>query len=159
MTDPRPVLYLDLDDTLLTYASGKPQAAPGAREFLLWALESFEVRWLTTWCPSGEMQEKLLGDLCKMLKIETAAMENIRGFDWEYSASKVDGIAWLEHLVLDRPFLWIEDQYGVGEFELEFLDEHGFRPSYHHCNVTEDPQALLRLLELLQTEKLQANAA
>ncbi|MDQ3607132.1 MAG: hypothetical protein M3418_13215 [Gemmatimonadota bacterium] len=157
--DPRPVLYLDLDDTLLTYASGKPQAALGAREFLVWALDHFEVRWLTKWCPSGEMQEKLLGDLCKMLRIETAAVEHIRGFDWEYSASKVDGIAWLEHLVLDRSFLWIEDQYAVRDFELNFLEEHGFRHCYYHCNVTEDPHALLRLTEELRKQYLQPSAA
>jgi hypothetical protein len=49
----RPVLYLDLDDTLLTWAASRPLAAPGAREFVLWALEHYEIRWLTRWCPTG----------------------------------------------------------------------------------------------------------
>lgn len=147
--DPRPVLYLDLDDTLISYASGHPRAAPGAREFLLWALEHYEVRWLTKWCPTGEMQEWLLADLCKILRIETALVERLRGFDWEFSASKVDGIAWLEHLVLERPFLWIEDEYQVGAFELGLLGRHGLRHCYRHCNVTDDPYALVRLWQQL----------
>lgn len=141
----RPVLYLDLDDTLITYASGNPQAAEGAHEFLLWALERFEVRWLTTWCPNGVMGDSLLADLCKMVEIETDTVKHIRGFDWEDTESKLNGIAWLEHEALGRPFLWVEDDYGVGERELEVLRESGFIGSYRHCNVTEDPGALRRL--------------
>jgi hypothetical protein len=148
--DPRPVLYLDIDDTLLTYRHGWPEAAPGAHEFLLWALEHFEIRWLTRWCPGGEMEDTLLGELRKMIPLEQETAGAIRGFSWEFSNSKLDGIAWLEHSVLERPFLWLEDEYGVGDFELDFLAEHGWRASYVHCNVTRDPHALLRVHEELK---------
>lgn len=138
---PRPVLYLDVDDTLISWRGGSPHAAPGAREFLLWALELYEVRWLTTWCPSGEMEESLVGDLARMLRVDRAVIRDIRGFDWE-GLSKLDGVAWLEHVLLDRPFLWVEDDYGVGEAEIEFLAAHRMLDRYRWCNVTERPDSL-----------------
>lgn len=144
MPEPRPVLYLDLDDTLISWRGG-PHAAPGAREFLLWALDTHEVRWLTTWCPSGEMEERLLRDLAKMLRLDVDVLRAVRGFDWDHSRCKLDGIAWLEHLVLGRPFLWIEDEYGLGEREVRFLHANGLLHRYRHCNVTEEPDALARL--------------
>jgi hypothetical protein len=142
--DPRPVLYLDLDDTLVCWRGGHPQGAPGARDFLRWALAHFEVRWLTTWCPDGEMKEHLLNDLADLLHEDPTTLKHIRGFDWAASESKLNGIAWLEHLVLGRPFFWLEDDYGVGAQELDFLEEHGFRHVYRWVNVTEDPESLRR---------------
>lgn len=142
--DQRPVLYLDLDDTLISWEGAGPHAAPGAREFLTWALTRFEVRWLTTWCPNGEMEEKLLSDLAKMLQLPIDELRSIRGFEWDRKSSKLDGIAWLEHLVLGRPFVWLEDEYGFKERERQFLWEHRLIACYRHCNVTEDPHSLER---------------
>lgn len=146
----RPVLYLDIDDTLLGWTEGYPEPAAGVRPFLLWALEHYRVRWLSTWCRSGRMEPSLLGDLCTMVGIDADRIGAIEGFDWREGDSKINGIAWLEHLVHGRPFAWVEDQYGVGERELAFLGEHGFRDCYHHCNVSEDPSALTRVHERLR---------
>jgi hypothetical protein len=154
--DRRPVLYLDLDDTLLSWAEGHPKAAPGAREFLLWALENYEVRWLTTWCQDGRLKESLLQDLCKMLQVEPDTVQHIRGFDWQVSDCKLNGIGWLEHVALGRPFVWLEDDYGMGERELQFLAAHGWSESYYCCNVTRDPQAMLRLHRRLKQARQRA---
>lgn len=148
----RPVLYLDLDDTLISWDGGTPHAAPGARAFFLWALERYEVRWLTTWCPDGEMEEKLLGSLSDMLQVPVELLREIRGFDWAASERKLDGIAWLEHVVLGRPFLWIEDENGVREREVRFLREHGLLDRYRHVNVTTDAGAIARLHAELREE-------
>jgi hypothetical protein len=153
----RPVLYLDLDDTLLSWADGAPRAVPGAGEFLCWALQRYEVRWLTRWCPSGEMEESLRGDLCEMLGLDASVAAAIRGLDWSCGdpdvgaegGSKINGIAWVEHLVLGRPFAWVEDEKGVGERELGFLAGHGLLHSYHHVNVTRSPGSLRRVQERL----------
>jgi hypothetical protein len=141
----RPVLYLDIDDTLLTWAAGYPAAARGAREFVVWALERFQIRWLSTWCPTGEMPDSLLHDLARMLDVDPARLRSIRSFDWDATESKLNGIAWLEHVVLNRPFLWVEDEYGVGDAERQFLASHGFLSAYRHCNVTKDADSLIRL--------------
>jgi hypothetical protein len=147
----RPVLYLDIDDTLVTYSRGRPEAAPGARDFLLWALEHFEVRWLTTWCPSGTMDPDLSRDFCHMLKVEPDVIGRVRGHDWAFSSSKLDGIIWLEHLVLGRPFLWVEDDYGAGDLERDVLERLGLGASLLSCNVTRDTNALVRLHERLKS--------
>ena len=148
--DDRPVLYLDLDDTIVSWEGGRPHAAPGAREFVLWALEEFEVRWLTTWCPGGEMEEKLLGDLARMLELHPDVLRHIRGCEWREGGSKVNGIAWLEHLVRGRRFVWLEDDKGVQERERRFLEDAGLLGSYRYCNVTEDRDALLRIHDELR---------
>src|SRR5690606_19286572 len=62
----RVVLYLDLDDTVISWTGGVPAGAPGLREFLLWALDVFEVRWLTRWARDGRMEARLVRDLAKM---------------------------------------------------------------------------------------------
>lgn len=152
----RPVMYLDVDDTLLRYPNGReddPVVADGAREFLAWALDAYEVRWLTRWCRAGEMPEDLVDDFCKMLDVEEAVVHGICGLDWTFSDTKLNAIAWLEHLVLDRPFLWVEDDYGVGTLERRFLVEHGLEASWRRCNVTERPAALRELHQTLLRER------
>ena len=156
--DPRPVLYLDLDDTVISWSGGHPHAARGAREFLLWALEHYEVRWLTTWCPNGEMEETLVRSLHQMLEIPVGDLRAIRGFDWDFSQCKLDGLAWLEHLVLQRPFLWVEDDYGLREREIRFLEANGLWDRCRRVNVTEDPDALARLHTELRAQMDSARA-
>lgn len=143
-----PVLYLDIDDTLLRYPDGRegdPRPAPGAAAFLSWALERFEVRWLTRWCPTGEMETDRVRSFCRMLEADPERVGRIRGLNWMGSDTKLDGITWLEHVVLGRPFLWIEDEYGLGQRERAFLRLHGFDDRWRHCNVTERPGALRAL--------------
>lgn len=144
----RPALYLDLDDTLIAWPDGRggsPRGARGGREFLEWALQWYEVRWLTTWCPDGRMEAGLLRDLAKMLGMAPDALEGIRGLDWSHSRRKLDGIAWMEHVVLRRPFVWLEDEYGFGEQERRFLDVHGLGASHVPVNVSRDADALTRV--------------
>jgi hypothetical protein len=65
----RPVLYLDVDDTLIMWNDAHPygKAAPWAREFVLWAVEHCEVRWLTMWCPAGRMAPHREAELALLL--------------------------------------------------------------------------------------------
>lgn len=148
----RPVLYLDLDDTLLDWSSGGPKAVPLARDFVLWASDRFEIRWLTRWCRNGRMKAELLKDLRKMLRLKPPVLDAVHGLDWSEGDCKLNGIAWVEHLVLGRPFFWVEDETGVGERELRMLDEHGLRESYHHCNVSRDSDALARVWNELRRQ-------
>ncbi|HEX2167153.1 MAG TPA: hypothetical protein VHG09_07925, partial [Longimicrobiales bacterium] len=75
----RPVLYLDLDDTVISWEGGSPSGAAGLREFLLWALETFEVRWLSRWARDGRMSPKLIHDLAKMSGVAEHRLEPIGG--------------------------------------------------------------------------------
>lgn len=152
----RPVLYLDLDDTLVAWPDGRrgsPRVARGGRELLCWALERYEVRWLTTWCPDGRMESRLLRDLAKMLGVPAEALEGIRGLDWSHSRCKLDGIAWMEHVVLRRPFVWLEDEYGFGDRERSFLEAHGLGACHLPVNVSTDADALLRVHAALRARE------
>lgn len=144
----KPVLYLDLDDTILTWADGEPAPAEGVREFLLWALECFEVRWLTRWARDGCMAPDLIVDLGKLTGVAPDRLREIRGVDWS-DGSKLDGIAWLEHIVQERPFVWIEDSE-TGTDHHAFFDRHGFTDCYVHCDVTRDAGALRQAHALLK---------
>lgn len=145
----RPVLYLDIDDTILSWATGEPRPAPSSRCFLLWAMDRFEVRWLTRWCPSGHMPDGLVGDLSKMVGVDASGLRSISGCSWEHSEIKANGIAWLEHTVLGRDFAWVEDPGGVSDRDLEILGLAGYRDRYIPCNVTEHEADLDRVQEIL----------
>jgi hypothetical protein len=81
----RPIVYLDVDDVLIAWPpSGGREAAPHSAVFLRWLIESgIEVRWLTSWCPSGTLRddrrEKLAGIL-GMNAEELGGIRNPRGF-------------------------------------------------------------------------------
>lgn len=139
----RPVLYLDLDDTVVSWQGGSPQPAPGVRDFLLWALDRFEVRWLTSWAPNGRMAPRLVRDLSRLTGVPVARLREVRGLDWK-GGSKVDGIAWVEHVILDRPFVWMEDRT-LPEAALELLARHGYGHCFRRCDVTHDPDAVRRI--------------
>lgn len=155
----RTVLYLDIDDTLVRHGPSGPHAAPGAAEFVAWALETFHVRWLTRWCRDGVMGEDLVHSFCKMLRIDPETIRSIRGLDWSESDSKLDGIAWLEHVVMDRPFIWVEDEHGLGEKERAFLELQGFAEASLACNVTREPESLRTLHRRLVEERRFGGAA
>jgi hypothetical protein len=157
--DGRPVLYLDIDDTLISWEGGRPRAAPGARDFVVWALEHFDVRWLTTWCPEGEMAPGLLHDLCRMLDLPSQSIARIRGIPWDRETSKLNGIAWLEHLVLGRPFIWLEDEHGFQERERTFMVANQQLHCYRHCNVTVDPSSLVGVHSELRRWLRESSAA
>lgn len=138
----RPILYLDIDDTIVRWRDDRPEPAEGAAEFLLWALEHYDVRWLTTWAPNGEIPPDLLVDLAKMVDVPIERLALIRGLSWE-GGSKLDGIAWLEHVVHGRPFVWLEDD-NLPEAVTRFLERHGYHDSYRLCNVSREPDILRR---------------
>ncbi len=145
----RPVLYLDVDDVLVCWANFERSPARAAREFLAWAHDHFEVRWLTRRCPDGAMPDWCVGDLAQLLGVEEEVFARTPGLDWSECASKLNGIAWLEHVVLGRPFVWLDDEHGAGALEQAFLAEHGFAHALMLCDVSMDPDALARAFAVL----------
>lgn len=151
----RSVMYLGIDDTLLRYPDGRdarPVPTPGAGEFLAWALDTHEVRWLSRRCPSGTMNDEMKERLSRLPGLEVGRLDSVRGLDWSCSGRKLDGIAWLEHLVLDRPFLWIGDESDLRAPERELLAGLGLEDCWRVCNATKQQGALNRLHETLQRE-------
>lgn len=154
----KPVLYLDVDDTLLSmheryYPPEKRRpastwrhygyAAPGGRDFLLWSLEHFEIRWLTWWCAWGEMEDLQRERLVKEFDLPAGTLAGVRSacFGNSEGCHKTAGIAWDEHEA-GRPFWWVEDC--ISERERQVLRGRGALDRWIPCNVTEDPEALRR---------------
>lgn len=166
----RPVMYLDVDDTILTSNDAIWEAtygnlpkgyvvpadtiipAPGAGEFLEWATEHYEVRWLTFKCPSGVMHPWWVKTLARALKVPEEMIASIRGISFAHTFNKCDGINWEEHAA-GREWIWIEDD--IDQRELQILAGRGCLSRWIRCNVTEDPYALKRLHERLKEDMAQ----
>lgn len=165
--DPRPVMYLDVGDTLLSMHRdhmpvGKKlpastwrhygYAPPGAHDFMVWALEHFEVRWLTWWCPWGEMHPEQAERLERELGLEAGSLSGVRSARFGAAVGnehchKTAGIAWEEHRA-GRPFVWVEDW--ISEAERAVLRGNGFADCWIPCHVTDDPGALRRAHDALR---------
>ena len=147
----KPVMYLDVDGVLWDVdlaVAGKHgiamedayKGANGLEAFITWALEHFEVRWLTAWAMGGCMDN-----------YGWERLERYTGVPWEvwarvwpskgWSRNKTEGIDWDEHLA-GRPFVWVEDELLQGE--MRFLEETGFAHRYYHTDVFDDPDALIK---------------
>jgi hypothetical protein len=152
--DQRPIMYLDVDDTLIRrygWVDGEytfiGKGAPDAGEFVKWAVRNFEVRWLTLRCPTGTMEPDALRELARDLPIEREWIWYIRnplGLWRNGNAdTKIDGIDWDE----TRPWVWVEDR--IGEREAQMLRGRHILDRYIPCNVTDEPNRLAEVKQLL----------
>lgn len=150
----RPIMYLDIDDTLIQYrGAGKP--APGAAEFVLWAKTHYDLYWLTMWWPSGikaptRVQElsQILGLLPEVIhNIPAAAFWPIQAYHVDDTQNKTNGLHW-ERLDAGHPWVWVEDS--LLRSEREYLKTK--RMLHHHipCDVTANPMRLHKVWRQLQ---------
>jgi hypothetical protein len=146
-------LYLDIDDTLIRWTSIEAtngKAAPGAKDFLLWAMANFEVQWLTYWFPEGSHDHKLLTALSGILDIPAATLHSIPATFFifnPFNPRKVDA------LDVDEPWVWVEDDVLWSRHE-PWLEHNNRLNDYYTCNVTRQPNALARVRKQL-TERYQ----
>lgn len=146
----RPIVYLDIDDVLIRWEGRRREAAPHAAEFLEWLLQHCEVRWITSWCPSGVMREDRLRTLAELLEIDQKDLRRIRnprGFP-----SKPHGSPPKHHAIgFDeaRPWIWIEDEH-LHKCNIDELDRRGFADRHIECNTSRRPDDLIRVMEQLR---------
>lgn len=156
----KPVLYLDVDGVLLTFPpilekndlEARPgplgmTPAPGARDFLKWALKHMEVRWLTAWAQGGDMLDRRAEMLGELLDIGPERLQQIPSLGWHHD-SKPDGIFWVEHIVQERPFVWLDDDQMPRE--LTILEDQGLLEHFWHVDTIDDPLSLQRAWKRLQ---------
>lgn len=147
----KPIAYLDVDDTILCwnikdqeefnkFPHGIP--ATGAKDFIYWLNTHFEVRWLTSWAPCGELHPFDVVKLSKTLDINEPLLEYFTNpFPWE--SRKTEGIEW----GTSRKWVWIED--GLLPDELDLLEERGCLDNYIFVNVSIDRNGLLGVKQKL----------
>lgn len=127
--------------------------APGAIDFLVWLRENAEVRWLTMWAMRGTMHPELEEKLARILGVDQSLIADWHNpLDWGVgvNALKTSGINWLEHAE-GRPWIWLED--GILPDEREVLKEKKVFNRWIECNVSRNPQALMKVWQRLRTRK------
>lgn len=157
-------MYLDVDDTLISFPPlggdearafylANPKGAPAneVENFLKFSISNFDVRWLTMWCPSGDMHPERMRELADILKVDRGLVWFIRNpmsFWWPKGDDlKTNGINWDEHAA-GKPWVWVEDEILYKEREL--LRGRKCLDNYIPCNVSLNANRLVEVMEILK---------
>ena len=144
MTVNKPVMYLDIDDTLICWYKN-PKPAFKAKQFLLWATTHFEVRWLTWWCPSGTLDDADARKLGYFFELPSSVFSDIRN-PLSFVKNKTDAIDWKEHYS-GRKWVWIED--AVWQYDRDILRLHKAGLNHIPCHVTANYHRLSKVWEMV----------
>jgi hypothetical protein len=144
-----PTLYLDIDGVLLRRRRGNFRVrdafgvAPHALLFLTWAVQNFDVRWLSTRCQSGDAQQ-----VCDAFRYALPATE--LPADWRF-VEAIPAVQWgarkIDAIDLSSDFYWCDDAHG--DEALAMLTKRGKADRAIHVSVERDPEALLRARQIL----------
>lgn len=141
----RPIVYLDIDDVLIAWpAGGGREASPHAAEFVRWLIGSdIEVRWLTSWCPSGVLSDERRVKLARILAMdpgEISAIRNPRAFAPIHRYPP-------KHEAIDfeteRPWLVVHDEHWHRD-NVATLEAAGRLDRLIEVNTSRRPDDLLR---------------
>lgn len=130
-------VYLDIDGVLL---ANEENLATGAVEFIRYAVEHFDVYWLTTHCMDGTTEHAIE-------YLQRATNENIRPL-----LEKFKPVTWglkkTEAIDFSKPFLWFDDDCFKGE-KID-LQEHGVLESWIEIDLRNVPDQMVKELVTLQ---------
>ena len=132
------VMYLDVDDSIIVWTNKVHGfAAPMADKFIEWALQHFEVRWLTMWCPSGKLSQEGAEELSYRFnsKIQPDVFRNIVN-PKQFISNKTEGIDFTD----PRPWVWVED--GMVSYEKLEMERRGMTENFYPTNVSKNAAVL-----------------
>lgn len=131
-------VYLDIDDVLLI---NENYLSVGAAEFIKYAVEHFDVYWLTTHCMDGTTEHAIN-------YLNRASDEDLR--PW---LEKFKPVTWsikkTEAIDFIKPFLWFDDDCFSGE-RID-LHEHGAFHSWIEIDLRKTPDQMVKELVTLET--------
>jgi hypothetical protein len=159
------VLYLNINGVLImhppiaersenwskAYPSGEP--APGVREFLEWAVENFEVRWLSDRTLMGTLPHHQAAELSALFGIKNDLLTTITNPNRCTISDMTQGIDFED----PRPWKYMTNKCVFTEKKT--LEEKGLLDRVLVTNSHEDSEALLRSWQALQTWKQETNSA
>jgi hypothetical protein len=102
-----PILFHDIDGVLFGDYAGEFQLRPGAKSWLAWAHEHFEVVWLTSW-EADKIKTLLRVLYCEKFR-SLPELPPFRHANWTNCENKV---VWLQQAVeklKGREWFWIDD--------------------------------------------------
>ena len=134
----QPNIYLDIDGVLL---ANEENLSIGAVEFIKYAIEHFDVYWLTTHCMDGDPAHVI--EYLNRASTEDLRprLEMFKPVTW--SLKKTEAIDF------SKPFLWFDDDCFSGE-KID-LDEHGVFNSWIEVNLAKYPDQMVHELKLLKS--------
>ncbi len=138
MVNMKPRLYLDIDGVLL---ANEENLAIGASEFIKYAVDNFEVYWLTTHCMDGTTAHAIEYVLRATDDDLRPYLEKFKPVTW--------GLAKTEAIDFNTPFLWFDDDCYSGERLA--LNEHNAFNSWIEIDLAKYPDQLVHELKLLQS--------
>lgn len=149
----KPIIYLDIDDTILSRLP-EIHGAKGVQPFLEWATSKCEVRWLTSWCQNGHLGDDL-PTVASYLNVPEYLLEKIFN-PYSWVNQKTEAI----NINDSRKWVWIQDELDV--VDKKYLSIHNVLDRFIPCNVTTDPDALIKAWQraktLLESDTVDYNA-
>lgn len=169
-----PIMYLDVDGVILRSPRSIEEneerrkmhprlfvgvGAEDAKEFILWALDRFEVRWMTAWTSRGWMHPRDAEYLSEAIglpaEVFTTQIFNPLSWGWtrpyekDTKPDKYQGIDFED----PRPFIWLED--GIGETNHEVMEKFA-RPDqkYRFVDSQHNPTELKTIMQEYADGKL-----
>jgi hypothetical protein len=148
MTTRKPVLFLDVDGVLIRYTRTEALPTPHVKEFLEWAVEHFECRWLTSWAKSGTMDWEHRVELAKKLGVSEALLRNMdHRHPWnDEKTQAIDITEFDDNHCLVR---WLDDDRMNDEQAT--LKRWGVQEIFIHTDCNKNPQRLKQVWDELQT--------
>lgn len=138
MVDMKPNIYLDIDGVLL---ANEENLAVGAIEFIKYAVDNFDVYWLTTHCMDGDTAHAIE-------YVQHATSENIRPYLEKFKPVKWS-LAKTEAIDFSKPFLWFDDDCYSGERLA--LNQHSVFNSWVEVDLSKYPDQLTHETKLLKS--------
>jgi hypothetical protein len=133
----KPILYLDIDGVLL---ANELNLALGAKEFIKYAADNFEVYWLTTHCMDGDTAHAI-EYLARVDKEIKPWIEKFKPTTW--SLKKTDAIDY------SKPFLWFDDD--CYSEEQRVLKDNDVYHSWIEVDLRKYPDQMVHEIKLLKS--------
>lgn len=134
----KPNIYLDIDGVIL---ANEDYLSIGAEEFIKYAVENFDVYWLTTHCTESDATHAINYVMRAGGESLRPHLEKLIPTSWsEYKTEAID---------FTKPFLWFDDDCYLGE--RQDLEKNNAFNSWVEVDLRNYPDQLMREIKLLET--------
>ena len=134
----KPNIYLDIDGVIL---ANEDYLSIGAEEFIKYAVDNFDVYWLTTHCTQSDATHAINYVMQAGSESLRPHLEKLIPTSWsEYKTEAID---------FTKPFLWFDDDCYLGE--RRDLEKNNAFNSWVEVDLRNYPDQLQREIKLLES--------
>jgi hypothetical protein len=134
----KPNIYLDIDGVIL---ANEENLSIGAEEFIKYAVENFDVYWLTTHCTQSDATHAINYVMRAGSESLRSHLEKLIPTSW--SDNKTEAIDF------SKPFLWFDDDCYLAE--KRDLEANNAFNSWVEVDLRNYPDQLMREIKLLES--------